>query len=93
MTERVKYVMLYEPAPDFMEKAMANYQAHRARLDEFHARGELLMAGPLSEPAGTALGVFTTKEAADEFVAGDPFVLNGVVAKVTISEWMEVLAE
>ena len=85
--------MFYEAVPDFMESAMANYEGHRERLDEFHARGVLLMAGPLTEPAGSAIGVFTTQEAAEEFVAGDPFVLNGVVAKVTISEWMEVLAE
>jgi uncharacterized protein YciI len=85
--------MFYESVPDFMDLAVANYQGHRARLDEFHARGVLLMAGPLTEPAGNAIGVFTTKEAVEEFVAGDPFVLNGVVAKVTISEWMEVLAE
>jgi uncharacterized protein YciI len=85
--------MFYEAVPDFTEKATANYQGHRARLDEFHARGVLLMAGPLTEPAGNAMGVFTTQEAAEEFVAGDPFVRNGVVAKVTISGWMEVLAE
>ncbi len=89
----MKYVMLYEAVPDFMEKAKENLAAHRARLDAFHARGVLLMAGPLTEPAGNALGVFTTKEAVEEFVAGDPFVMNGVVAKVTISEWMEVLAD
>lgn len=35
------------------------------------------MAGPLMDPpAGTALGVFTTREAAEEFIQGDPFVLN-----------------
>ncbi len=89
----MKYVMFYESVPDFMEKAQENLAAHRARLDEFHARGVLLMAGPLTDPAGSALGIFTTKESAEEFVAGDPFVMNGVVAKVTISEWMEVLAD
>jgi len=46
------------------------------------------MAGPLGEPMnGDAIGLFTTREAAEEFVAGDPFVLNGVVARWTIRPW------
>jgi uncharacterized protein YciI len=35
--------------------------------------------------------VFTTREAAEEFVAGDPFVGNGVVAEWSIRSWNEVL--
>ena len=42
--------------------------------------------------AGGALGIFTTREAAEEFIDGDPFVQNGVVARWTIREWKEVLA-
>lgn len=88
----MKYVMLYETTPAGMAKVPANFAAHRARLDEFHARGALLMAGPLTDGAGGALGIFRTREAAEEFVRGDPFVQNGVVSKWTIREWKEVLA-
>jgi uncharacterized protein YciI len=88
----MKYVMLYETSPEGLEKARLHYPAHRARLDEFHARGSLLMAGPLLAPTDGALGVFTTREAAEEFIQGDPFVLHGVVDKWTIREWNEVLA-
>jgi uncharacterized protein len=35
--------------------------------------------------------VFTSKEAAEEFVAGDPFVQHGVVASWTVRPWREVL--
>ena len=60
----MKYVMLYESTPEGLTKARANFPAHRARLDEFHARGTLLFAGPVIEPGGplarTAIGVFTT---------------------------------
>ena len=84
----MKVVMHYEVAPDGMAKAQANIAAHRARLGEFHARGVLLMAGPFEG----AMGVFTHREAAEEFIQGDPFVLNGVVAKWTLREWNEVLA-
>ena len=75
-----------------MPLARANGAAHVARLHEFRDRGVLLMAGPLDEPMdGDAMGVFTTREAAEEFIAGDPFVVNGVVARWTIRPWNEVL--
>ena len=87
----MKYVMFYENSPEGLAKAREHYPAHRARLNDFHARGVLLMAGPLFNPTDTAIGVFTSREAAESFIKHDPFVLNGVVAKWTIREWNEVL--
>ncbi|HUR81164.1 MAG TPA: hypothetical protein VM733_10380 [Thermoanaerobaculia bacterium] len=48
--------------------------------------------GPLGNPPEGALGIFTTREAAEEFVQGDPFVANGVVGKWRIVQWQEALA-
>jgi uncharacterized protein len=39
------------------------------------------------------MGVFTTREAAEEFIAGDPFVRHGVVASWTVRPWNEVLQQ
>lgn len=86
----MKYMMIYDMAPDGLEKARRHYQAHRARLDEFHARGVLVMAGPLVNPIDRALGIFTSREAAEEFIQGDPFVTGGAVGQWTIREWDEV---
>ncbi len=88
----MKYVMFYESADDVLEKAPLHAAAHRARLAEFHARGTLLMAGPFADPTRGALGIFTTREAAEEFIRDDPFVLNGVVRAWRIAEWNEVLS-
>ena len=88
----MKYIMFYETAPDGLEKAHLHFPAHRARLDLFHAAGTLLMAGPLMNPMDGAIGVFTTREAAVEFMREDPFILNGVVSKSSVREWNEVLA-
>ena len=33
------------------------------------------------------MAVFTTLEAAEEFVKGDPFVTNGLVSKWRLVEW------
>ncbi|MDB6061433.1 MAG: hypothetical protein JWM78_1536 [Verrucomicrobiaceae bacterium] len=85
-------VMIYEIAVDGMARAQANYFVHRARLNEFYARGLLLMKGPHANATEGAVGVFTSREAAEEFVEGDPFVVNGVVAQWRLREWSEALA-
>ena len=88
----MKYVVLYASAPNVAERAPAHFPAHKARLDDFHARGDLLMVGTFEDPARDgSMSIFTTREAADEFVAGDPFVLNGLVERVEIRGWDEVL--
>jgi uncharacterized protein len=88
----MKYVVFYESAEDVLSKAPAHYEAHCARLDEFHARGELLMVGTFGDPQEEgSMSIFTTRDAAQAFVEGDPFVLNGVVRSWQIREWNEVL--
>ena len=88
----MRYVVLYESAPDVLSKAPAHFPAHKARLDEFHARGELLMVGAFGDPQNEgSMAIFATREGAEEFVKGDPFVLNGVVARYEIREWNEIL--
>jgi len=90
-TGEPKYLMTYEAAPDGLAKAREHLPAHRDRLELFNARGSLLMAGPLLDTSGRALGVFTSRAAAEEFIREDPFVVHGVVAKWTVVEWNEVL--
>jgi uncharacterized protein YciI len=87
----MKCVVFYETAAEGLAKAASNYPAHKARLDEFAQRGELLMVGPWANPAEGALAVFKTRQAAEEFVKEDPFVLNGVVSGVTLKDWQEIL--
>ena len=88
----MKYVLLYESADDVATRAPAQFPAHKARLDEFHARGDLLMVGTFGDPQTQgSMAIFRTREAAEEFAREDPFVLNGVVARYEIRDWDEVL--
>jgi uncharacterized protein YciI len=88
----VKYVVLYESADDVLSRAPAHFPAHKARLDEFHARGDILMVGTFADPQEQgSMAIFPTREAAEAFVAGDPFVLEGVVRRHEIREWNEML--
>jgi uncharacterized protein YciI len=88
----VKYVVFYELAEGAMPKIPEHFPGHRARNLEFQARGTLLMTGAFADPREGAMAVFTTKEAAEEFVRGDPFVLNGIVGRWYVREWNEALA-
>jgi uncharacterized protein len=87
----VRYVLFYESADDVAEKAPRHFAAHRARWQEFRERGTLLLIGPFSDRSG-AMSVFTTRAAAEEFAAGDPFVLHGVIRNWYIREWMEAIS-
>jgi uncharacterized protein YciI len=58
----------------------------------YEATPDFMSKVPPTFEAGGALGVFTTRVAAEAFIAEDPFVKHGVVARHTIREWDEVLA-
>ncbi|MFT3710942.1 MAG: SRPBCC domain-containing protein [Archangium sp.] len=90
-TTALKAVVTYSMAPDSMPKAMQHFPAHKARLDTFQARGELLAVGPWADPREGAMAVFLSREAAEEFVKEDPFITNGVVATSTIRDWNETI--
>lgn len=83
--------MFYETDLEKLPLARLHFPAHKARLDEFKAKGTLLMAGPFANPSDGAIGIFTSREAADEFIGDDPFVLHGVVKAHRVLEWREVL--
>ena len=87
MTESVRYVLFYESGD--LSLAVEHFPAHQARYTEFMARGVLLSLGPFTDRSGS-IAVFTSREAAEEFLSADPFVLHGVVSKWHIREWREV---
>lgn len=87
-----KYVLLYESGE--LEAAQLHFPAHSARGSAFHERGELLLYGPFAEPLTQgSMAVFRTRESAEEFIAGDPFVREGVVRSWEIREWLEAFSD
>ncbi|WP_317620836.1 YciI family protein [Streptomyces sp. CBMA123] len=87
-----RYVLLYMSAPEARAKVPEHFPAHNAYATDFRKRhaGELVMIGPFPEPeegqAG-AMSIFTSREAAEEFAASDPFVVNGVVETWRVRTW------
>lgn len=89
----VRYVLLYESADDVAGRAPAHFPAHLARIHDFRDRGEILSIGTFADPQGQgAMAVFATREAAEAFVAGDPFAVHGVIRRHEIREWNDLLA-
>jgi uncharacterized protein len=68
--------------------------AHKQRVQVWHDQGQLVMAGAFGDtPDGhlQTMGVLTSREAADDFAKGDPFVLKGKVIRWSIREWNNML--
>ena len=69
-----------------MDAIMAVYPRHKAVVDEFVARGEVIGIGPFADKGGN-LAIFRTREAAELFVKQDPFVLEGLIKSYEIRDW------
>ena len=89
----VRYVLFYESGDDIASRAPAHFPDHWARCQQFHADGTLLQVGTFADPQQNgSMGIFSTREAAEAFVADDPFVRNQVVKSWRILEWNDGFA-
>jgi hypothetical protein len=76
-------------------RVMETFPRHKAYYEEFRAGGGGLVAlGPFHspDPAGSSMGIFTSREDAERFIAGDPFVTGGL-AEPRILDWNAVRFE
>ena len=69
------------------DEIMAIYPRHKAFLDQFVARGEVVGVGPFTDSGGGNMALFRTRSAAEAFAQGDPFFLEGVVKEYQIKDW------
>lgn len=93
MREAVRYVLFYDVGPAGGEIARQLFPAHQKWFGEFMRRGTLLSVGLFTDAGAGAMGIFTSREAAEEFAAADPFVLNKVVGTWQVREWRTVNAD
>ncbi len=66
---------------------IAVYPRHKAFLDQFVARGEVVGVGPFTDDGGGNMALFRTRAAAEAFAKGDPFLLEGLVKEYQIKDW------
>jgi uncharacterized protein len=79
------------------------YETRRAEFRDAHLkgawaaaeRGELILAGALTEPLDIGLILFKCedREVVERFVRQDPYVNNGLVRSWRIREWATVVGE
>jgi len=86
------YVMFYEPADDSLPRPAATAPLTGRGWPSSTPAACCCWPGPWSIPGGgSAMGVFTSRQAAEEFIRGDPFVLHGVVRSWRVRTWDEFL--
>jgi uncharacterized protein len=81
----MKTVVIGEPSGASMEAIVAVYPRHKAVVDAFVARGEVIGIGPFSDLGNMA--IFRTRKAAEAFTKQDPFILEGIVKSFAIRDW------
>jgi uncharacterized protein YciI len=89
------YLLFYDAAPGYLERR-GTFRAEHLRLAwEAQARGELILAGALANPADGAVFHFRgdSPAAAEAFAKADPYVRNGLVKRWRVREWTTVVGD
>ena len=82
------YVVVYAVAEGGSEQIAEVYPRHLDYLTEFARSGQVVLIGPmLPAPASGSMAVFRSREAAEAFPQGDPFVLEGLAVPSAVREW------
>ena len=87
------YLLLYEAAPDYLERRGAFRDEHLRLAWQAHARGDLLLGGALADPVDGAVLLFQGESPApaQAFAAADPYVRNGLVTSWRVRAWTTVV--
>lgn len=94
MTDPVSHhVLFYDYVENAVERRAPFREAHLAAARAWKDDGRIVMAGALGNPPSGALFVFLVDDPAqiDEFVAADPYVINGIVTGHRVEPWNVVI--
>jgi uncharacterized protein YciI len=87
----MKTVVIGESSGASMEAIMAVYPRHKAVVEVYKGRGEVIGIGPFADRGNMA--IFRSREAAEAFVKEDPFILEGLVKSYAIRDWNDTMLE
>ena len=88
----VHYLLMYDVVDDYVTRRAPLRAAHIGLARDAGARGELVLGGALTPPAGVGLLVRGDSPAAAEaFATADPYVQNGLVKSWKVREWTTVV--
>jgi uncharacterized protein YciI len=88
----VFYVTFYhsppDPDPERFARIREAYPRHSAYVQEFAQGGQVWLIGTFGDPMTQgSMAIFRSREAAEEFLLGDPFQLEGLVYRSELREW------
>lgn len=89
------YLLMYDLVSDYLERRAAYRDEHLSLAWAAAERGELVLAGALTEPTDCAVLLFNgdSPAAAEAFARKDPYVLSGLVSRWRVREWTTVVGE
>jgi uncharacterized protein YciI len=89
------FALFYDLVDDFLSRRSAYRDEHLRLAREAHRRGELLLAGALTEPADRALLVFRAvgPSVVEQFARNDPYVISGLVTRWEVRSWAVVIGD
>lgn len=89
------FLMSYQLAADYLERRAQYRSEHLALAWQAQERGDLVLAGALTEPMDQALLVFQgdSPKAAEDFAAADPYVKHGLVTSWRVQPWNTVVGD
>ena len=89
------FLLTYDLVPDYLDRRGEYRDSHLNLAWAAAERGELVLAGALTEPVDTAVLLFTgdTPRAAEAFAEADPYVHAGLVTRWRVREWTTVVGE
>ena len=89
------YLLMYDLAPDYLERRAEYRDEHLKLAWEAQERGELVIAGALVEPSDHAVLMFSCDSPATVqlFAARDPYVTHGLVRAFHVRQWNTVVGQ
>ena len=87
------YLLEYTLVDDYVERRTPLRPEHLQLARAAHARGELVLAGALTEPVDRAVLIWhvSDQEVVAEFARRDPYVVAGLVTSWTVRPWTVVI--
>jgi uncharacterized protein YciI len=88
------FVIIGRDARDAREKRPGHRPAHLAHLEPLARAGRIILAGPLTDGAGSLIVVEAASlEEAWDLVGRDPYVTNGVFESVEVHPFLRVFPQ
>jgi uncharacterized protein YciI len=87
------FALFYDVVDDFVSRRAPYREEHLRLVRAAHHRGEIVLAGALTDPTDRALLVFRATDLAvvEDFARNDPYVTSGLVTRWEVRPWAVVV--